>query len=400
VRETNSKSSIAFVLLTILIDTIGFGIIIPVLPKLVMELGQVDLPGAARIGGLLMVVFAALQFLFGPVIGNLSDAYGRRPVLLVSLFAFAVNYGLMGFSPSLTWLVAGRALTGIAGAVYGPANAYVADVSPPEKRAQGFGMVGAAFGLGFILGPALGGFLGEYGARVPFFAAAALAFANLLYGVFVLPESLPKERRRPFSLARANPLGALRTFRTDSTLFTLACAALVWQVAFHVFPSTWSYYMLAKFQMSPAQIGTTLSLSGVSMALVQGFLTGRIVGKIGEARTAPLGVLVGIFGFLFYAFAPERWMLYPMLAVGGFQGLAMPSINAMMSRRLGVDRQGELSGGIASIMGLASVVGPVLLTQTMAHYASPSAGTHFPGAAFLLSAGLGVVCFLLLFRRT
>jgi len=395
-RVNRSKNPLAFVLLTILIDTIGFGVIMPVLPKLVMELGGVDLAGAAQLGGYLLVVFAGLQFLFGPLIGNLSDRFGRRPVLLVSLFAFAVNYGLMGLSPNLGWLFAGRAVTGIAGAIHGPANAYVADVTPPDKRAQSFGLMGAAFGLGFVLGPALGGLLGELGPRAPFFAASALAFCNLVYGVIVLPESLPPERRRPFSLARANPLGMLRGFRHDKRLIALGITALIWQLAFHVYPSTWSYFVLAKFQLSPAQIGATLTLSGVSMALVQGLLTGRIVARLGEARTAPLGVCAGMLAFLAYAFMDARWMLYPVLAVGGLQGVAMPAINAMMSKRLGPERQGELSGAMASLMGLSAVVGPLALTQALAAFSGPTARVQFPGAAFLLAAFLAFVCLCLL----
>jgi DHA1 family tetracycline resistance protein-like MFS transporter len=394
-----ARSPLVFVLLTVLIDTIGFGIIMPVLPRLIMQIAGVGLPAAARIAGLLLLVFALLQFLFGPVMGNLSDAYGRRPVLLISLLSFGVNYALMGLAPNLGWLFVGRALTGISGAVYGPANAFVADVTPPEKRAQSFGLVGAAFGLGFILGPALGGLLGEAGPRAPFFAAAALAGVNFVYGLFVLPESLPKDRRRPFVLARANPLGTLRAFRGQRSLLSLALAAFVWQVAFQVYPSTWSFYAIAKFNLSPGAIGATLALSGLSMAVVQGFLTGRIVAKIGEARAAPIGVGVGVIVFVAYAFATRAWMLVPLLSVGGLSGMAMPSINAMMSKQLGPERQGELQGGMASVMGLSSIFGPLALTDTLARFSGKDAAIQFPGAAFLLAALLALVCFGLLLRQ-
>ena len=247
-----SRNPVIFILLTVLIDTIGFGIIMPVLPELLMQIAGVDLAGAARLGGLLLVVFAALQFLFGTVMGNLSDRFGRRPVLLCSLIAFSLNYALMGFAPNLTWLFVGRALTGIAGAVYAPAMAYVADVSPPEKRAQSFGLIGAMFGLGFILGPALGGFLGELDPRAPFFAAAALAALNFVYGALVLPESLPKERRRPFSLARANPLGTLSAFGGQRRVLGLMLIGFFWQLAFHVYPATWAYFTIAKFDLVAA----------------------------------------------------------------------------------------------------------------------------------------------------
>lgn len=385
-----------FVLLTVLIDTIGFGIILPVLPKLIMQVAVTDLAGAARTGGFLMVLFAGLQFLFGPLMGNLSDAFGRRPVLLISLVAFGGNYALMGLAPNLAWLFVGRALTGIAGAIYAPANAYIADVSTPEKRAQGFGMVGAAFGLGFVLGPAIGGLLGELGPRAPFFAAAALAGLNVVYGFFVLPESLPVERRRAFSLARANPLGTLRALQATKNVLPLALAAFVWQLSFQVYPSTWSYYAIAKFNLSPRAIGGTLALSGVSMSIVQGLLTGRLVKRFGEARTAPLGVTAGMLTFIAYAFVPESWMLYPVLAVGGLSGMAMPSMNALMSKELGPERQGELQGGLASLMGLCSIIGPLSLTQTLSYFTQPGAPVYFPGAAFVLAATLAGVCLTLL----
>jgi DHA1 family tetracycline resistance protein-like MFS transporter len=391
-----SRNPVIFILLTVLIDTIGFGVIMPVLPQLLMQIAGVDLAGAARLGGLLLVVFAGLQFLFGTVMGNLSDRFGRRPVLLLSLVAFSLNYALMGLAPNLAWLFVGRALTGIAGAVYAPAMAYVADVSPPEKRAQGFGLIGAMFGLGFIVGPALGGFLGELGPRAPFFAAALLAALNFVYGALVLPESLPKERRRAFSLARANPLGTLSAFRGQRRVLGLMLVAFFWQLAFHVYPSTWSYFAIAKFGLSPREIGATLALSGLSMTIAQGFLTGRIVARIGEARTAPIGFITGASVFSAYAFMTHRWMLYPTLALGGLQGVAMPALNALMSKELGPERQGELAGGMASVMGLSSVLGPLLLTQTMAHFSARDAPVYFPGAAFVLSAGFSVLCLLLL----
>jgi DHA1 family tetracycline resistance protein-like MFS transporter len=396
--SSNTRKPLIFVLLTVLIDTIGFGIITPVLPQLIMQIGDADLAAAARIGGLLLVAFAGLQFLFGPVMGNLSDHFGRRPVLLCSLLAFSANYALMGFAPNLAWLFVGRALTGIAGAIYGPANAYIADISPPEKRAQGFALVGAAFGLGFVLGPALGGLLGELGPRAPFLASAALAALNFVYGFFVLPESLPKERRRRFSIARANPLGALVALRGEKRVLPLAFAVFVWQLAFHVYPATWSYFAIAKFDLTPAAIGGTLALSGLSMAIVQGFFTARIVARIGERRAAPVGVTAGMLAFLAYAFMTESWMLYPVLALGGLQGVAMPALNAMMSRALGPERQGELSGALASVMGLSMIVGPIALTQTLARFSARDAPVYFPGAAFLLAAFFAFCTLLLLLR--
>jgi MFS transporter, DHA1 family, tetracycline resistance protein len=393
------RQSLIFVLLTILIDTIGFGIILPVLPQLIMQIADTDVAGAARLGGYLMVVFAGLQFLFAPVMGNLSDRFGRRPVLLASMFAFSLNYGLMGLAPNLAWLFIGRAFTGIAGAVYAPATAYVADVTPPEKRAQSFGLIGGAFGLGFALGPALGGLLGESGPRAPFFAASALAALNFVYGLAVLPESLPRERRRAFSLARANPIGTLRAFRGQRVVLELALAAFFWQLAFFVYPATWSYYAIAKFRLSSGVIGATLATSGISQALVQGGLTGRIVASIGEHRAALLGVAWGSAIFVAYAFMSESWMLFPVLALSGMQGIASPAISALMSRELGPERQGELQGGLASLMGLSSIVGPFILTQVLGYFSAPNAPIYFPGAAFLVAALLGAVCFVLLVHR-
>jgi DHA1 family tetracycline resistance protein-like MFS transporter len=272
-------------------------------------------------------------------------------------------------------------------------------VTAPEKRAQSFGLIGAAFGLGFVLGPVLGGFLGELGPRAPFFAAAGLAFCNVVYGFFVLPETLAPERRRPFLLSRANPLGTLMAFRGNKRLMALVFAAFVWQLAFHVYPATWAYFVIAKFKLTPAAIGGTLALSGLSMATVQGFFTGRIVGSLGEARAAPLGVLVGMSAFLSYAFMSESWMLYPTLLLGGLQGIAMPAINASMSRLMGPERQGELQGGISSMMGLSAILGPLALTETMARYSAPDAPVYFPGAAFLLAALLAFLCLILLLAQ-
>lgn len=396
VQPASTRNPIVFVLLTVLIDTIGFGIIMPVVPRLIMEIAAVDVAGATRIGGFLLIVFAVLQFSFGPAMGNLSDAFGRRPVLLLSLLAFGANYTMMGLAPTLAWLFVGRALAGAAGAVFAPANAYVADVTPPEKRAQSFGLISAAFGIGFILGPALGGLLGESGPRAPFFAAGALAGLNFIYGLFVLPESLPKEHRRPFSLSRANPLGALRAFRGQSRVLRFAVAAFFWQLAYYVYPATWAFFAIAKFQLSTRAIGATLALSGLSMAVAQVFVTGRLVKRFGELKVAMIGVVTGMTMFLAYAFMTESWMLWPVLLIGGLQGTASPAINAIMSKELGPERQGELQGGMASVMGLSSIIGPLALTQTLARFSGPDAPIHFPGAAFVLAAALGLVSLSLL----
>jgi DHA1 family tetracycline resistance protein-like MFS transporter len=385
-----------FVLLVVLIDSIGFGIILPVTPQLIMEVTGEPLSAATRIGGWLLVVYALLQFVCGPLMGNLSDRFGRRPVLIFSMLAFAVDYFLMAMAPTLAWLFLGRAVAGIAGASYGPANAYLADITPPEKRAASFGLMGAAFGLGFILGPAIGGLLGGYGTRAPFYAAAALGALNVIYGYFFLPESLPQDRRRAFSLKRANPLGTLMTFAKYPGVLTIVLAMLLWQIAHQVYPATWSFYAIAKFDWSPQMIGWSLAWSGMTMAIIQAFFTGKIVAAMGERAAAMLAMAVGSSAFLAYAFVPEGWMVFVIMVVGVLQAVAYPSMNALLSRQLKADEQGELQGGVASIYSIGTIVGPFLMTQSLAAFTDKSASTYFPGAAFLLAAVLGFVALTIL----
>ncbi len=336
-----SKHALAFIFLTVLIDTIGFGIIMPVMPQLIVELTGETVPHATLLAGGLLTTYAVLQFMCGPVMGNLSDRFGRRPVLLASLAAFAFDYALMGFAPTIAWLFLGRAIAGIAGAVYSPAMAYIADVSTPEKRAQSFGVMGAAFGLGFILGPSLGGLLGELGPRAPFFAAAALGALNFFYGVFVLPESLPPERRRKFEWKRANPLGTLTALRRYPAVIAIAGAVFLWQLAHQVYPATWSFFATIRFGWSPAMIGGSLAFVGVLMAFTQGYLTGKVVPRIGEYRAALIGMGSGLLSMLAMAFATQTWGAYSALLVGALQGLAYPSMNAIMSKQVPPDQQGE-----------------------------------------------------------
>lgn len=392
--ENQRPHALIFICLTVLIDTIGFGIILPVLPKLLMEIGQVDIEEATRIGGYLLVVYGVLQFFCGPVIGNLSDRFGRRPILLISLIAFGIDYLLMAIAPTIALLFLGRAIAGIAGAIYGPAGAYIADISPPEKRAQSFGMMGAMFGIGFIVGPAIGGLIAQLGPRAPFVAAGVLALANALYGYFALPESLAKENRRAFSLARANPFGALQSLLKFPGVVPMASLAFLWQLAHQVYPSTWSFFATARFNWTEAQIGFSLGYTGVMMALVQGLLVGRIVKSIGEPRAVFVGIATGTAAFLVNAFATESWVVYVAMTVGALQGLAYSSLNALMSQRIPANAQGELQGGLASMTSLAAILGPLIMTQSLAAYASPHSGVFFPGAAFLVAGGLGLICLL------
>lgn len=396
---TVSRSPLIFIFITRLIDAIGFGIVMPVLPALLMDIGNMNLADAARTGGVLTVTYAVLQFFCGPLIGNLSDRYGRRPVILFALLAWAIDYALMGFAPTVALLFLGRAIAGIAGAVYAPANAFIADITAPQDRAKAFGRVGAAFGLGFILGPAIGGFLGELGPRAPFFAAAALAAANCLFGYFVLPESLPPERRRKFSLARANPVGALLALRRYAGLTALMLALLILLTAQYVYPATWSFFTIAKFDWSPGLIGASLACTGLGMALVQAFLVGRVVARIGEARAAIFGMSVAVVTCLAYALATQAWMIFPILFIGALQAVAYPSINALMSKQVSADQQGELQGGVAGLGSLSATMGPFVMTQVLAAFSGPAAAVQFPGAAFVLAAALFLASLALLLTQ-
>lgn len=394
------KHALAFIFLTVLIDTIGFGIIMPVMPRLIVELTGETVAHATFIGGWLLTSYAVLQFLCGPVMGNLSDRFGRRPVLLASLAAFAFDYMLMGFAPTIGWLFLGRAVAGIAGAVYSPAMAYIADVSAPEKRAQSFGVMGAAFGLGFIIGPAIGGFLGEFGPRAPFFAAAALAALNFVYGLFVLPESLAPDQRRKFEWKRANPLGTLIALRRYPAVVAIAGAVFLWQLAHQIYPATWAFFATIRFGWSPSDIGFSLAFVGVLMAFTQGFLTGKIVPRIGEHRAALIGVVSGVVSMLALAFATHTWTAYAAILVGMLQGLAYPSMNAIMSRQVAADQQGELQGGVASMMSLTTILGPLIMSQTLGRFSEATAALYFPGAAFVLASALGLLSLAIVVRAS
>jgi DHA1 family tetracycline resistance protein-like MFS transporter len=395
------RSALTFIFLTILLDTIGLGIVIPVLPELITVLTKVDLSHAALYGGALAFVYAATQFFCAPILGNLSDRFGRRPVLLYSLASFGVDYLLMSMAPNISWLFVGRAVAGMSGASFSAAGAYVADVTPPERRAQSFGMIGAAFGLGFTIGPAIGGLLGGFGPRVPFLFAAGAAFANLALGAVALPESLPRESRRPFSWRRANPLGALLQIRRYPSVLGIAAAVFVWQLAHQALPSTWSYYTILKFSWSERAVGGSLAFIGLVMSTSQGFLTRALIPRLGgERRAALFGFSAAFVGYTVYAFASESWQIYLGMTTWLLGGMTYPSMNALMSRVVDKSAQGELQGAVTSLASLASIVGPLLMTQLFARYSAAGAPVRFPGAPFAASALLAVIGFALLVVAT
>jgi MFS transporter, DHA1 family, tetracycline resistance protein len=385
------KSSVLFVFAVVLIDVIGFGLIIPVVPRLVMELTGEGLSRAAIYGGWLWFAYAITQFFSAPVLGNLSDRLGRRPVLLAALAALGIDYLIMGLAPSITWLFVGRTMAGIAGASFIPAYAYLADITPPEKRAQNFGIVGAAFGLGFVVGPAVGGLLGTLGPRTPFFFAAGLALVNVTWGFFTLPESLPKESRRSFDWKRANPLGALMHIRRYPLVPVVAAAIFFWQLAQQAFASTWSYYTMFRFNWSEAAVGGSLAFVGAIMAISQGALTRVLIPRFGERRSVFIGMLVGAAAYTGFAFATSGWMMYAWMTGWLAAGLVYPSLNAIMSQRVPANAQGELQGAVASLYSLAAVLGPPLMTHLFGRFSAPASRVQFPGAAFLCSAILVVV---------
>jgi MFS transporter, DHA1 family, tetracycline resistance protein len=387
--------ALAFIAIAVLLDIIGFGLILPVLPALLVQLTGESVSRVAIYGGWLAFVYAVMQFLCAPVLGNLSDRFGRRPVLLFAIGALGVDYIIMGLAPTVGWLFLGRTISGIAGASFTPAYAYVADVSPPDKRAQSFGLISAAFGTGFILGPALGGLLGGLGLRTPFFAAACLSLVNFVYGVFVLPESLPPDRRRAFVWKRANPLGTLGQMRRRPVVSGLLVALLLWMLGHQVMPATWAYYTKFRFGWTAATIGASLALAGLVMALSQASLVRVLVPWLGERRVALTGILIAAVGYLGYGTATAGWMMFAWLGTWLFGAMVMPTTNALMSHRMPADAQGELQGAVASLYSLSSILGPLLMTQLFSYFSSPAAPVHFPGAAFMASTLLATTSFVI-----
>jgi DHA1 family tetracycline resistance protein-like MFS transporter len=385
---TRQRLTLACILITILLDMIGVGIIVPVLPELLEDLTGGSVSDAAKIGGYLVFVYAFMQFIFSPVLGNLSDRFGRRPVLLASLIGLTVDYLLMALSPVVWYLFIGRFISGVAGAAVATATAYMADISPPHKRSQRFGLIGAAFGLGFIIGPIIGGELGEFGPRAPFFVAAALAFANFLFGLFVLPESLHHTKRRKFDFRRANPFGAILSLRRYPVVVWLLLVLFMFALAAQAYPSVYNYFTIEVFNFTSSQIGRSLGAFGIGFAICQAFIVGPAVRRFGETPVVIFGMAAAAVAFTGTAFIHTQLWLYVYLIVGALSGLSVPALNGMLSHQVPDNAQGELQGAVNAANSLATIIGPLAATQIFAYftYAADSPG-YWPGAPFF-AAGI------------
>jgi DHA1 family tetracycline resistance protein-like MFS transporter len=386
------KAAVGFIFLTLVIDIIGLGIIIPVVPQLIKGLIHTDdISKVSLYGGWLTFLYATMQFLFAPMIGSLSDKYGRRPVLLFSLLGFGLDYLFLAFAPSIFWLFIGRTISGITGASVTTASAYMADISDESNRAKNFGMIGAAFGIGFIIGPMLGGFLGEIGPRIPFLVAAGLALCNALYGYFVLPESLAPENRRDFNLKRSNPLSSLFHLRKYPAVSGLIFSLLFIYLGSHAVQSNWSYANIEKFHWTPKMIGFSLGMVGLLVGIVQGVLIRFINPKLGNEKSVYIGIALYALGLLLFAFASSTWMMFVFLIPYCLGGISGPALQSLISVHVPKNEQGELQGSLTSIMSVTSIVGPLIMTSLFAYFTKPSNPIYFPGSSFLLGAVFMVI---------
>lgn len=399
---TNRKPALGFIFVTLLLDILGLGLIIPVLPKLIESFSNNDIQSAASTYGILIAIFALMQFLFSPILGGLSDRFGRRPVILLSLLGSGLDYLLLAFAPSLAWLFVGRIIAGITASNITTVTAYIADVSPPEKRAQNFGIVGAAFGLGFIIGPLIGGLLGNVGLRVPFLVVAGITLLNWLYGFFVLPESLPPENRRKFELSKANPFGSFAGLQRYPMVFRLTIASVFTFLAQNVLQSVWVLYTQYRYGWGTDQVGISLALVGLSAGLVQGVLVGRIVKRIGERNAVRIGLLVSVISFILYGLAWQGWMFFVIPLISALGGVSGPSSQSIISKSVPANEQGTVQGALSSLNALTGIVGPIMGTAVFSYFIGSSAPIQLPGAPFFLASLLIAIGWLLIidaFRR-
>jgi MFS transporter, DHA1 family, tetracycline resistance protein len=391
IMANNRKAAVRFIFITILIDIMGWGLIIPVMPHLISDLKGITINEASKYGAWLLTAYALTQFICAPIIGNLSDKYGRRPVLLFSLLGFGIDYVFLALAPTYGWLFVGRIIAGITGASVTTASAYIADVSTNETRAKNFGLIGAAFGLGFIIGPAIGGLLAGWGIRAPFIAAAILCGLNALYGFFILPESLRKENRRGFSWRRANPFGSLQFLKKNPAIGVLAFAFFLIYLGAQSVMGNWSFFTIYRFGWTEKMVGISLAVVGLLVGLVQGGLTGKLNPRIGNEKSIYLGLSLYTIGLVLFAFATQGWMMFLFLVPYCMGGIAGPSLQATLAAHIPPNQQGELQGTLTSLMSLTTILGPLIMNNLFTYFTSDKAPIHFPGISFLL----GSVCMLL-----
>ncbi|KGO90437.1 TCR/Tet family MFS transporter [Flavobacterium suncheonense] len=397
-KQSQKQAAIGFIFITMLIDIIGWGIIIPVIPKLIAELIHGDISEASKYGGWLTFAYAITQFIFAPLIGNLSDKFGRRPIILISLLGFAFDYVLLALAPTITWLFIGRIIAGFTGASITTASAYIADISTPENRAKNFGMIGAAFGLGFIIGPVLGGLLGQYGARVPFYAAAILCLLNFLYGYFILPESLEKENRREFDWKRANPINAFLNLKKYPSLIALVVSIFLLYVGSHAVHSNWNFFTMYRFHWDEKMVGISLGVIGLLVAIVQGGLIRWVNPKLGNEKSIYMGLGLYTFGMLLFATATQSWMMFAFLVPYCLGGIAGPALQSIITSKVPVTEQGEIQGTLTSLMSASAIVGPPLMTNTFYFFTHKEAPFEFAGAPFLLGGILMLISCVIAYR--
>ena len=392
---SSHKASIGFIFITILIDVIGIGIIIPVIPALLDSMLGTGMSDAAKYGGMLIFTFAFMQFLFAPVLGTLSDKFGRRPVLLLALLGLGFDFLIHALAPTLIWLFVGRVLAGIFGASFTVASAYIADISAPEKKAQNFGIMGAAFGLGFIIGPLIGGVCAQWGVRVPFFVAAGLSFLNFIYGYFILPESLSKEKRREIDWKRINPVASIMKLKRYGGVIGLALAFFLAQVAAQSLQSTWTFYTIMKFDWHEDMVGYSLAVVGVVVAIVQGGLIRHIVKFFGQRKTVYIGFFLWTLGMFLFAFAGNQWLLLLYIIPYCVGGIAGPTVQSIVSNKVPDNQQGELQGALTSLISVAAIIGPIAMTAIFYFFTNDSAVIYFPGAPFFLGGLLMMLAWLM-----
>ncbi|SIN79571.1 TCR/Tet family MFS transporter [Chitinophaga niabensis] len=398
------KWALSFIFITLLIDFTGFGIISPVVPKLIETLTGGDISDAAQYGGWLTFSYAIIQFVCAPILGGLSDRYGRRPVLLLSMFGMGVDYLFLAFAPSIFWLFVGRIILGFTGASITAASAYIADISTPEKRAQNFGLLGMALGIGFTLGPSIGGFASKlWGVHAPFLITAGMSLLNALYGYFILPESLKRENRRAFEWKRSNPVGTLKQLKNYQKIYSLLGAVFLIYTAVHAIQSNWTFYNMYKFNWEEDMVGLSLSLSGILLAIVQGGLIRIVLPKLGYHRAVYIGLLIYTTSFLLFGLATAGWMMFAILVLYSMGGVFGPSLQGIMSNQVSSSEQGELQGAMTSLISLSNIIGPLVMTGVFHFFTKKDTVFRFPGAPFFLASimtSIAAVLAIRAFRKT